>query len=549
MTSPRASKSRTLAQPRKLAIVALVLAALTAAHTGHAQKSRVVVGAAKLLGGERAIARLLGREVLAGEGRLGATAINAELSALQAGRGAAISRAGTPRNLLLADIARGESFLDVTGRNFLTPALSDELKVSESWLSKVSGGREAVFVTKVDDAVVVSSGGKEFEFVAHDASRLYRDARPYVIHPDVVQSKEWRWMAEALQSTDTKVSIEWVDRFGGRQIVDCRWARNSANLLFEHSPNLYVAADSALGQNILRRSVRTTYAEARLRLLQGTPETNARAFRFEDLQWLNFHTAGDIRPLARTFQRSQTVSMPILADGQAANLARYMGSLKGVKGKLVLVTGHREGSDFVSRLGGKEQFRVPIEQVVSALREAGADVFVVGCEVAEVVGMGPLKAVTPELIAQGIARARHAKNVFQFQKLFASLEMPVVAVDIAAPAAQTGKMSVRTGVVLGVAGSLAGASSASAPTPGPLEDAKSTPSEPPKRVSVDPLPALSGTVPLPRPLRLGSPTSPTPKSGGWGCRIRRGHSRGDLAIPALAGSVYLLRRRRRSKER
>lgn len=531
-----------------LLFAAAALLALSAAPPAAAQEGRAALVAAEELGAARVAARLFGVEIAAGEGVLAARAESALLARLVESRAAAVAAAAAnPRNQLLADIARGESLFGGLSPNLAAPSLaqpgtSEKLKVAEGWLEQVARGREqTIFVTRVSEATVVSTSGKQFDFVSKLGTHLYRDARPYVIHPDVVQSKAWPELAKSLQAADTRVSIEWIEA-GELKVRECRWARNSASLMFEHSPNLWVHADSKLAKAVLPQAYEGVPANAAEQFLAAGNSTPG-SFKFKELHWLNLHTAGDVGPIAGVVPRAQRAPMAIFADTQEANLQRFQAALKGLRGKTVVLTGHREGADFVSRIGGKEAFRLPIKDAIAAIQEAGANVFPIGCEVADVIGAGPIKPVTPRMIADGLKRALAARDWLEFQRLFASAEMPVVALELPTTLRPLAEGVARKGIVIGVAGAFTGvAIAAGTSTRKPAGSpalAAGTPT-----IRLGPIAGVGSSVGVLRPLARKAAAS-TESGAGCSCSVPGEPPPRQRAIPWFVGSAYLLRRRRR----
>jgi hypothetical protein len=302
------------------------------------------------------------------------------------------------------------------------------LKRSERWLAKVAGGGHATYLDAIDDALIVSTDGRSFDHFESDPANLDPGGR-YVLHPRVVGLKRWAEVARALNAKETPVSIAWDRQDGATRKLAGRWLpRGNAALLLEIRPNVFAEADSTLGKWLLSKA-----AETPGDLPLGEIESASHALKADDVLWLNLQTAGDMSPVAQVVPAKQTVDLEIGPDGQDANLTRLKEAAGPLRGKFVVVTGHVEGDDFVSRFAGSERFRIPVQEAERLLRAAGADVLPIGCAIAGVVGVGSIEVVGPRHVAKGFARALGAPNAFAFAARFASSDMPLLIPDVPLP--------------------------------------------------------------------------------------------------------------------
>lgn len=528
---------------------AIALTASLVSPAAHAQEGKAVAEVAEAAEGafgEGLLKGLLGEEGRPLEGEA-AERLDRALQHMRSEREAALRAPEVRRKQLLNDIAQGRSFgllgaLD--SAPFRAALIEADLAQAERWLQGATGGGSPIFLHEVDGIIVLSADGREFNYVAASPEQLYRHGRPYVIHPSVLHAKQWTWISATLKDANAVITLDW-EIFGTRRTLSCRWLRGSASLMLESHPNFFAPIDAPLARRILPRpTFGSELPNTELDFLSAEPESaDAAPFRFQDLHWLNLQTAGDIRPLTRVFSVERTVALNLARDGQIANLTRFKNAVRGLRGKLVMLTGHLEGTDFVAKRAGSELFRIPVHDAISLLQEAGANVLPVGCDVAEVAGSGPLDAVTPRLIADGIDRARDAANVLEFQIKFAGPDMPVVAADISMPSPARVHIPLARGKLVGLAGTFAVAQVTAIPTATP----PSAPSAALRRLrpradaasnkEPDTLfgRADAGLVPLVRPA--------PPQRSGCGCRVSGEKRPPWPVVPMLVTLLFLHSRR------
>lgn len=405
---------------RRVVTFLLFLAALSGAGTSQAQGSRTTRYLLEIFlareGG--AAERLLAQRAFAAESRARTRGLarEGELLGLDGLGGAGLSR----RERILAELG---------GR--LTPddAIARQLEEAHAWLRQ-GQNRGTTYVDVINGRLLVSTDGLEFSRATVDFTDISRSRGGYALSPRVVHSEEFPAIEAALAERRAKVVLLW--EHGGRaRTAQCTWT-NAAQpaLLLEVRPFAFARVDSNRARAIIPLSSPKLPRNRESHFVGGLPST---PWSFDELRWINLQTEGSVAPIAKQIPASQTISPGLRAGDQRGNLARFADAVRQARGKDLLLTAHREGRYFVSRIGGEEIFRIEVDEAVRIAANAGVDVFLVGCSTADVARSGMLVSVNPRQVAAGVERARTATTRDEFLYRFASKETPLVLPD-AAPA-------------------------------------------------------------------------------------------------------------------